>query len=110
MDEAIMKTVRRSDQPAITLEGACWLVWPTEPLSEVRAAMSSAQFVHFNAPVVAVQRNDQMEYFDENQQRRWSSNLAWPRANLEMARLFGRAAVLLEDTQRQSASASASEG
>jgi hypothetical protein len=53
--------------------------------------MSSAQFVHFNAPVLAVQRNRRMEYFDEDLRRQWSSNLPWPRANLEMARLPGRA-------------------
>jgi hypothetical protein len=53
--------------------------------------MSSAQFVHFNAPVLAVQRNRHMEYFDEKRRRQWSSNLPWPRANLEMARLPGRA-------------------
>jgi hypothetical protein len=38
--------------------------------------MSSAQFVHFNAPVLAVQRGSSMEQFDEERQRRWSSNLA----------------------------------
>ena len=56
--------------------------------------MSQAQFVHFNAPVGAVQTGGRMEYFDESGRRRWQSNLPWPRANLEMARLPGRPDVL----------------
>jgi len=89
IDEALLETVRTGG-PAITLKRACWLAWPSETRLGISAAMSSAQFVHFNAPVLAVQRNGRMEYFDEERQRRWSSNLAWPRANLEMARLPAR--------------------
>jgi hypothetical protein len=64
--------------------------------------MSSAQFVHFNAPVLAVQRNRRMEYFDEKRRRQWSSNLPWPRANLEMARLPGRANFSGENASAES--------
>ena len=64
--------------------------------------MSSAQFVHFNAPVLAVQRNRRMEYFDGDLRRRWSSNLPWPRANLEMARLPGRANFSGENASAES--------
>jgi hypothetical protein len=31
-----------------------------------------------------------MEYFGEDGELGWTSNLPWPRANLEMARLPGR--------------------
>jgi hypothetical protein len=89
--EPILKTIRCSGKSSIVLEEAAWVVWPSERRSGVSAAMSSAQFVHFNAPVIAVQTGRWMEYFDEERRRRWSSNLAWPRTNLEMARLPGRA-------------------
>ena len=92
IDDALLERVR-SGRPAITLANACWLVWPQERRSGVSAAMSSAQFVHFNAPVLAVQRNGRMEYFDAEETLGWTSNLAWPRANLEMIRLPARATV-----------------
>jgi hypothetical protein len=66
--------------------------------------MSSAQFVHFNAPVLVVQTGGRMEYFDEKRRRQWSSNLPWPRANLEMARLPGRANFSGEDSSTESSS------
>jgi hypothetical protein len=43
-----------------------------------------------------------MEYFDEKRQRQWPSNLPWPRANLEMARLPGRANFSGEDASTES--------
>jgi len=86
MHRAITKKVRRSEE-VIRMEGARWLVWPEGETSFTEAAMSSAQFVYMNAPVVAVQQGDGMKYLDENGERGWSSNLAWPRANLKMARL-----------------------
>ena len=94
--EPILEVLRRSGGSAITLENAAWLVWPPERRSGVSAAMSQAQFVHFNAPVVAVQTGGRMEYFDSEGNLGWASNLAWPRANLEMARLLGRPEVLEE--------------
>jgi hypothetical protein len=103
IDDALLETVRRGG-PAILLERACWLVWPQERRSGADAAMSSAQFVHFNAPVVAVQTGGRMEYFDEDGQRRWTSNLPWPRANLEMARLPGRPDFLAEDIPNEDTS------
>ena len=63
--------------------------------------MSQAQFVHLCAPVVAVQRDGRMEYFDENGELRWTSNLPWPRANLEMARLPGQPGALEEDASEE---------
>lgn len=90
IDEKLLEIVQRGG-PAIALENAYWLVWPIEARSGVSAAMSSAQFVHFNAPVLAAQTGGRMEYFGEDGQRHWASNLAWPRANLEMARLPARA-------------------
>ncbi|MFB6248878.1 MAG: hypothetical protein ABEL97_09940 [Salinibacter sp.] len=96
IDEALLETVRRGG-PSILLERACWLVWPQERRSGVRAAMSSAQFVRLNAPVLAVQRNGRMEYFGGDGELGWTSNLPWPRANLEMARLPGRLDFLAED-------------
>ena len=98
--DALLERIR-SGGPAILLDKACWLVWPSERRSEVSAAMSSAQFVHFNAPVLAVQRNGRMEYFGEDGELGWTSNLAWPRANLEMARLPGRLDFLAEDIYEQ---------
>jgi len=95
--EPILETLRQG-RSRVTLEEAAWLVWPSERRSGVSAAMSSAQFVHFNAPVFAVQQNGRMEYFDENGELGWTSNLAWPRANLEMVRLPARAAFLDEDS------------
>ncbi len=100
IDEALLETVRTGG-PAIMLERACWLAWPSETRPGISAAMSSAQFVHFNAPVLAVQRNGQMEYFNEKRRRRWSSNLAWPRANLEMARLPARADFTAEHSSAE---------
>lgn len=88
-DEKLLEIVRRG-RDAIELENACWLVWPIKARTGVSAAMSSAQFVHFNAPVLAVQQNGRMEYFGKDGELGWSSNLAWPRANLEMARLPAR--------------------
>jgi hypothetical protein len=87
---SILETIQRSGKSSIVFEEAAWLVWPSERRSGVSAAMSNAQFVHFNAPVIAVQQNGRMEYFDDEGQLRWTSNLPWPRANLEMARLPGR--------------------
>jgi hypothetical protein len=86
MHSAIAKQVRQTEE-VIRMEGARWLVWPEEETSFIRGAMSSAQFVHMNAPVIAVQEGDGMIYLDENGEQGWSSNLAWPRTNLEMARL-----------------------
>lgn len=79
--EPILKLLRRG-RPGVMLENATWLVWPSERRSGVSAAMSSAQFVQFNAPVAAVQQNGRMEYFDTGGELVWTSNLAWPRANL----------------------------
>jgi hypothetical protein len=101
VDENILDTIRGSSGPAVTLNRACWLVWPGELRSGASAAMSSAQFVHFNAPVLAVQRNGRMEYFDAEGSLGWTSNLSWPRANLEMARLPGRLDFLAEDTYEE---------
>lgn len=101
VDEAILDTIRSPSGPAVTLNRACWLVWPGEQRSGASAAMSSAQFVHLNAPVLAVQRNGRMEYFDAEGNLGWTSNLPWPRANLEMARLPGRPAFLAEDTYEE---------
>jgi hypothetical protein len=53
IDDALLERVR-SGGPSILVERACWLVWPQERRSGVSAAMSSAQFVHLNAPVLAV--------------------------------------------------------
>jgi hypothetical protein len=89
--DKLLEFIRRSDRPVISHENACWLVWPSERRSGVSAAMSSAQFVHFNAPVLAVQRNGWMEYFGKDGELGWTSNLAYPRGNFEMARLPGRA-------------------
>jgi hypothetical protein len=69
----------------VTLEEAAWLVWTSESRAGIRAAMSSAQFVHLNAPVLAIQQNGQIEYFDAEGSRRWSSNIVWLGGNLEMA-------------------------
>lgn len=102
LSEPLLKTLRRSGGSAITLEEAAWLVWPAEPRSGVSAAMSQAQFVHLGAPVVAVQTGGRMEYFDEDGALGWTSNLAWPRANLEMARLPGRPDVLKERSPEKS--------
>ncbi|MCS3632062.1 hypothetical protein GGP55_002675 [Salinibacter ruber] len=88
--DALLERIR-SGGPAILLDKAYWLVWTSERRSEVSAAMSSAQFVHFNAPVLALQRSGQMEHFGEDGELGWTSNLAWPRANLEMMRLPARA-------------------
>ena len=63
------------------------LVWTSECRPGVSAAMSSVQFVHSNAPVVSVQQNGRMEYFGSEEHLGWVSNLPWPRAILEMARL-----------------------
>jgi hypothetical protein len=52
--------------------------------------MSDAQFVHFNAPVLAVQHNGRMEYFGEDGELGWTSNLSWPRLHFEMIRLPAR--------------------
>ena len=100
-DDSVLENIERSGELSITLDRACWLVWPTRRQPTLSAAMSSAQFVHVNAPVVAIQRNGRMEYFDEQRQRRWSSNLAWPRANLEMARLPARPDFLAEDIDEE---------
>jgi len=94
--EPILETPRQG-RSRVTLEEAAWLVWPSERRSGMSAAMSSAQFVYFNAPVVAIQQNGRMEYFDSEGNLGWTSNLAWPRANLEMARLPSRAFFLDED-------------
>ncbi|WP_103020138.1 site-specific integrase [Salinibacter altiplanensis] len=94
----------RHGGPAVTLENTAWLVWPSERRSGVSAVMSSAQFVHFNAPVVSVQQNGRMECFDTGGELVWTSNLAWPRANLEMARLPTRPDVLREDASRRDTS------
>ena len=102
--DALLDFLQRSGRSGVCLEEAAWLVWPSERRSEVSAAMSQAQFVHFNAPVVAVQRDGRMEYFDESGELRWTSNLAWPRANLEMARLPGRPEVLEEGAPEESSS------
>jgi hypothetical protein len=88
--DKLLEFIRRTDRPDISLENACWLVWAQEPKSGMSAAMSSAQFIHFNAPVLAVQRNGRMEYFGENGELGWTSNLSWPRGNLEMMRLPAR--------------------
>jgi hypothetical protein len=101
LGEPILKMLRRSGGSAITLENAAWLVWPSERRSGVSAAMSQAQFVHFNAPVVAVQTGGRMEYFDSEGNLGWVSNLPWPRANLEMARLPGRPEVVEEDAPEE---------
>lgn len=101
--KALLDVVQHPEKPAIGLDGASWLVWPAERRSGVSAAMSSAQFVHLNAPVVAVQRNGGMEYFNEDGQREWTSNLTWPRANLKMARLPGRPDDLQELRRENSA-------
>lgn len=90
LPEPILQMLRRSGGPAITLENAAWLVWPSGRRSGVSAAMSQAQFVHSGAPVVAVQRHGRMEYMDIKGDVGWASNLPWPRANLEMMRLPGR--------------------
>jgi hypothetical protein len=105
--EPILDALRDSPRRAVVLSDAAWLVWPVEEESWrdeswASAAMSSAQFVHFNAPVLAVQRNRRMEYFDGDLRRRWSSNLPWPRANLEMARLPGRANFSGENASAES--------
>ncbi len=100
MGDALLERIR-SGGPAILLDKACWLVWPSERRSEVSAAMSSAQFVHFNAPVLAVQRSGQMEYFGEDGELGWTSNLAWPRANLEMMRLPARASLSPESSSEE---------
>ena len=97
ISEPILETLRQS-RPHVTLEEAAWLVWPSERKSGVSAAMSSAQFVHFNAPVVAIQQNGRMEYFDDEGDLGWTSNLPWPRANLEMARLPGLPDFLQEES------------
>ena len=107
LPEPILDALQAAARPAVVLDEAAWLVWPVEEESWqeeswTSAAMSSAQFVHFNAPVLAVQRNRRMEYFDEKRQRQWSSNLPWPRANLEMARLPGRANFSGEDASTES--------
>ena len=107
LPEPILDALRNSPRRAVELSEAAWLVWPVEEESWqegswTSAAMSSAQFVHFNAPVLAVQRNRHMEYFDEKRRRQWSSNLPWPRANLEMARLPGRANFSGEDASTES--------
>jgi len=98
--EPILESFRRG-RLQVTLEEATWLAWPSETNAWTRAAMSQAQFVHLGAPVVAVQRNRRMEYFDENGELRWASNLPWPRANLEMARLPGQPGVLKEDASEE---------
>jgi hypothetical protein len=102
IDDALLDVFRRSGQSALSLEGAAWLVWPSGRRSGVSAAMSQAQFVHFNAPVVAVQRDGRMEYFDSEGNLGWVSNLPWPKANLEMARLPGRPEVVEEDAPEES--------
>lgn len=103
-DDSVLENIERSGELAITLNRACWLVWPSRQQPMLSAAMSSAQFVHLGAPVVAIQRNGRMDYYDEHRQRRWSSNLAWPRANLEMARLPGRANITEENSSEESTS------
>lgn len=101
--DALLETVQ-SGGPSILLDRACWLVWPSEPRSGISAAMSSAQFIHFNAPVLAVQRNGRMEYFDAEGSLGWTSNLVWPRANLEMARLPARADFSAESSSKENPS------
>jgi hypothetical protein len=106
LPEPILGALQAATPPAVVLDEAAWLVWPIEEESWqeeswTSAAMSSAQFVHFNAPVLAVQRNRRMEYFDEKRRRQWSSNLPWPRANLEMARLPGRVKFSGEDVSKE---------
>lgn len=91
IEEPIVDMIKSSAVPTVLLDGACWLVWPSERTSGVRAAMSKAQFVHFNAPVVAIQTSGRMEYLNKDGEVGWTSNLPWPRANLEMARLPSRA-------------------
>ena len=108
--DPILETIRRSGKPSIGFGGAAWLVWPSEPRSGVSAAMSSAQFVHFDAPVLAVQTGGRMEYFDEDGQRRWTSNLPWPRANLEMARLLGPPDILEENGSNEKSSEETTSG
>jgi hypothetical protein len=103
IDEALLETVRRGG-PAILLERACWLVWSSERRSGVSAAMSDAQFVHFNAPVLAVQRNGRMEYVDAERGLGWTSNLAWLRANLEMMRPPAREDASEKDSSDENAS------
>jgi hypothetical protein len=97
IDDKLLEFIRRSDWPVIGLENACWLVWPQEPKSGVSAAMSDAQFIHFNAPVLAVQRNGRMEYFGEDGELGWTSNLSWPRLHFEMMRLPARVNFPEED-------------
>jgi hypothetical protein len=107
--EPILETIRRSGKSSIVLEEAAWLVWPSDRRSGASAAMSSAQFVHFSAPVVAVQQNGRMEYFDDEGQLRWTSNLPWPRANLEMVRLPGRPESLRDNPTDEDSSGDSSE-
>ncbi|PQJ36788.1 hypothetical protein BSZ35_00085 [Salinibacter sp. 10B] len=105
----ILETIRRQGKPSIALGGAAWVVWSSESLSGAGAAMSSAQFVHFNAPVIAVQTGGRMEYFDDEGQLQWTSNLPWPRANLEMARLPGRPDSLRDNLTDEDSSGDSSE-
>ena len=101
LPEPILDALQAAARPAVVLDEAAWLVWPIEEESWTSAAMSSAQFVHFNAPVLAVQTGGRMEYFDEDLRCRWSSNLPWPRSNLEVARLPGRANFSGEDASTE---------
>jgi hypothetical protein len=50
-----------------------------------------------------------MEYFDSEGNLGWASNLAWPRANLEMVRLPGRPEVLEEDAPEETSPTEAHE-
>jgi hypothetical protein len=108
IDEVLLERVR-SGGPSILLDRACWLVWSQEAKSGMSAAMSDAQFVHFNAPVLAVHRNGRMEYFGEDGELGWTSNLSWPRLHFEMMRLPGRVNFPDEDpTEKVSSDENAS--
>lgn len=86
MHRAIVERLR-SQNNVVQMEGARWIVWPEREMSFIEGAMSRGQFIYMNAPVIAIQQGDGMEYLNEEGQKGWSSNLRWPRAHLQMVRL-----------------------
>jgi hypothetical protein len=89
-EETIKKVLSEGDS-AITMEGARWIVMTKDTSrSAISAMMSSAQFIHLNQPVVAIQEGGRMTYFDVEGGIGYVTNLRWARANLEMVRLPGK--------------------
>ena len=64
------------------------MVWPDGEVTPLAAMMSDAYWIYSHAPVVAVQRNERMEYLDDNGEVAFVTNRVWPRAHLVMARLI----------------------